>query len=210
MFRGRRRSRGGRRRRGTNTTRVVHPTPQPDTALVIERLSFLDNITGTGAFNPTRRRINAFTIPELATIAPLYTEYRFSFLRFILVPEGSSSALGTIFISYDFDGTVTAPPATYPLAVSTENILVSSPSNSQTATLTHRIAFQREVFGSGVNVITIPRSEQTQRWLLVGSTLSNAQDFCQLNSGSNLLQSGVVGANIFVAYRCVFRGARAV
>ncbi len=118
--------------------------------------------------------------------------------------------MGTIFASYDFDSTVTATPATYPLAVSTENVLICSPSNSQTATLTHRVAFQREVYGSGVNVLTIPRSEQTTRWLLVGSTLSNAQDFCQLNTGSNLLQSGVTGANIFVAYRCVFRGARAV
>lgn len=181
-----------------------------DNPVVVERLSLLNPITGNGAYSATRFRVTPFSIPELAIVAALYTEYRISFLRFILVPSASAAALGSVFVSYDFDSTVISPPATFPLAVSTENVLISSPSNSQTATLTHRVAFQREVFGSGPNVITVPRSEQTQRWLTVGSSLANAQDFCQLNYGAQFLQAGLVGANIFVAYRVVFRGARAI
>jgi hypothetical protein len=208
---GRRRGgpRGRNRRQGA--VRVLHPTPSLDTPVVVERLSRFDSIVGNGTYTSKRVGLTPLIIPEINTISLLYTEYRVAFFRVLIVPSGNASSLGSVFASYDFNSAVSAAPATYSLAVSTENVLVSSPSNAQTSTLTHRGAFQQEVFGSVSNALTIPmRSEQGQRWLLVGSNPTTAQVFVMLNYGANLLQAGLSGADVYVAYRIVFRGARAI
>jgi len=206
---GRRNNRGrGRGRRNVNR-RVVPIVPQPvlDNPLVVERLAHFTDITGTGQFNAVRTAINPLTIKPLIIFAAAYSEYRFSFLRFIVQPVGPSTSLGSIFLSYDLNFTTTAAPKTFDALLNRENVLVTTPSNSSSLSLTHREAFQRDIYGGPGHHLTVPRGIQVNNWLLVNDATSTAP-FIMVNYGSDLLQQGLMGARIFVSFRCIFRGAQ--
>jgi hypothetical protein len=197
------RRRNGRPRRGVRG--VPRAVPSRDPPIVLERVAHIVDVVGTGGFSCHRLQFGASAIATISGFLPLYTQYRYTFLRFFLVPAGSSSSLGTVFCSYDFDFSTSGAPISYEIAVNRDNVLVASPSNSSFGPLTHQRAFGRLSAGSH---LMCPRSEQSLLWYDIHHT-DGASPILLFNYGSDLLQSGVIGARVFVAFRFVFRGATA-
>lgn len=195
------RNRNPRRNAPARRPRPQRYLQDPLTA-TLSGVGYYSSISGTGAFAATRVAVSSSTFATLVPSMANYSEYRIEYIRFIMVCTAPSSALGTVFLSADYDTSLTDPPLSYATAISRPARIIMPASAPNTC------VNQRSAFGKPAPSNTLPFNPKTVslRWYQTDTT----SDVFSFNYGSNGLQSGLSAAEIHIAFRITVRGQRTI
>lgn len=192
--------RQSRPRRGANRRpRVPRPISDPNTTL-ITGVQYIGPITGTGGFASVRTGF----VPNLLTASNAsitqYSEFRMVFFRYIIVSTCSTTTLGTVFLSSDYDINPADNPASYTIAVSQPLRIIVPAAQSGTD------ANQATAFGRRPprNTLSFNPRPVSQPWY---QCTTSTPLWCW-NYGSNNVQNGVQAAELHIAYKAILRGPR--
>ncbi len=201
-----------RRRRFTRTTvrRRRLPDPKKNNLYTFDTMVYhgkelVGNFpTGNGAFVNALAEINPALTSQLSTLGALFSEYRFTKMRFVFVSEETqNSNLGTVYMSYSNDITAVAPTA---ISDVTQRALSIRFPLAQTNSLSLQESMDNPR-RSFPNVLDVPRSYNRYEWFRTNTSggLSDTNTSGLLFFGDNGVANGNTPGALYFMYTIVFR-----